>query len=246
MASVQFRGAKQIIEAFQDAEGQGWAILENKRLLFKGIGENSLQKIIENFCNSASNSVYILNVYEDIEDRKKIKYNTEPDASFGFRLHSDEEELSGNRNYITKGSINSGVMDVINGLKDEIAQLKTNQTETEDDKLGIIGQIFEHPILGNYAGMLLGGIMSSFVPGMKGMPMVTQAAISGIPAQAGLPGSTTTNGDAHLTKMTDQELVNQLRAYDPLIKEHLWKILQIAIHAKPNFDFFMKSLDSMQ
>lgn len=238
MSSVQFRGTEQIMQAFNDNNGCGWAIFEGNKLLFKGIYSDTLEKNLHNMTactpNSAYATTYSLRIYEDIKDRKKINYKTDWDCSFGFKLIAEDEEQT------RRTERSNSRSNEIEQLKIELQQLKEEREDTnENDKLGIIGKIFTHPVLGNYAGMILGGILQNVIPGMRNMPALP-AAINGLPGNA-IAG----NGDTDQQNLSLDEIVKQLQQHDPRIKQHLYKLLQIAIHNKPSFDFLTNTLDSM-
>lgn len=238
--SVQFRGTDAVMQAYTDNDGKGWAIFEGNRLLFKGSDINSLGKVLTNMSactpNNAYSTIYSLRIYETVTDRKKINYKLDWDCSFGFKLIGEDEEETRRSNHTSKRSAE------IEALREEIRQLREEKEPAEEnDQLGMIGQIFTHPVLGNYAGMILGNIVQRLIPGAPALPMQQQHAIGNVPGN-GIAGN---NDAGQLQIMPMDQIISELQKHDPRLQQHLQKLLQLAINDKNSFIFLTNTLDNM-
>jgi len=87
--SVQFFGVDKVLEMFEAREVEAWAVYQGKQFMFKGIGVDSLQTIL-NAINGTT-PIYSLKVFEGITDPAMIKSNLADDGSFNFRLQQPGE-----------------------------------------------------------------------------------------------------------------------------------------------------------
>lgn len=88
--TIQFRGKQQVLQAYQNREVDVWSVFAGKTLLTKGTGFDELNDFLSMVEKNQSEATYILKVYEDITDPKKVKEKTEADGSFYFRLVEPE------------------------------------------------------------------------------------------------------------------------------------------------------------
>jgi hypothetical protein len=92
MASVQFRGISNVLQAYNYKEVEVWAIFEGKRLQHKGTGETELKEYLNLLSMGGSNATLILKIYEDLTDPREVKNSTADDGSFSFKMMDIDED----------------------------------------------------------------------------------------------------------------------------------------------------------
>ncbi len=92
MASVQFRGISNVLQAYNYKEVEVWAIFEGKRLQHKGTGETELKEYLNLLSVGGSNATLILKIYEDLTDPREVKSSTADDGSFSFKMMDIDED----------------------------------------------------------------------------------------------------------------------------------------------------------
>lgn len=248
MSSVQFKGVKQVCDAFDTMDcGEVWAIFEGRYLRFKGAGKQKLEQVLKKLKGTAYNSTYTLKVYEELKDTevRKIKSNTEPDGSFNFLLYSD---IEGSEDYSPYDQKRNDLRSEITMLREELKAFKEEQNrldmeeqeEPEQSRLGIIGEIMESPL-----GPIVGDIIRNWAaPAMAGRQ--TMGAVGNIPpGQAQQPGTTATIGDAAGDINDPLALITEFKKFDPSIIKHLNILLRLAREDYKSFAFLIKQIDSM-
>jgi hypothetical protein len=161
-ASVQFRGTKTILKAFENFQADAWAIFQAKNLLFKGIGSDLLEEILKSMEPYGSDAIYQLRVYEDIDDAKSIKDRTEADGSFSFKL-GEEGSFSGGSSYVRS-------------LEERIKKMESERDDDDDEDKTIGGRIgnaliglLEQP---NELIQLIGTLKQVFQPVPQGVASI--------------------------------------------------------------------------
>lgn len=137
LPSVQFRDKEKVIEAFEYRQVEAWALWQGKQFLFKGIGVEELTNVL-NMLGTSSNAVYTLTVFEDIDDARQIKHNTQHDGSFNFRLNEPNQELEPTRALAYQRT---------HERLDRIEKLLSEEVE-EDDEPETVGQAKPQKITG--------------------------------------------------------------------------------------------------
>lgn len=233
MASVQCRGREMVIEMFQNRNVDAWSIFQGKQYLFKGMGEAELDAVLDMIMRSASNSMYTLRVYEGITNPTDIKEKTPYDGSFNFTLAgaigNDTQSINARIGLIQQ-TIEKKVAEKIDKMMSE----EDNEKEPPS-KLGMIGEILDHPVLGN----ILEKIALAFIEkNMTAAPAATgQHTATAIPMKA--VGNITT--DTELTKALEK-----LKQYDSKLTDHLKKLAILAEKDRATFNIIINSLENMQ
>jgi hypothetical protein len=179
-SSVQFRGVKTVIKAFENFDADTWAIFQAKNLLFKGSGSDLLEEILKQMEPFGSDAIYQLKVYEEIDDPKRIKERTEADGSFSFKLGDGDGSLGGSSSMYVRS------------LEERIKKMeKERDDEDEEDKTigGRIGNaligLLEQPnelvqLIGTLKNMLqpvpqgvaaIGKVTADFAPPVYSQPV---------------------------------------------------------------------------
>lgn len=226
--SIQFKGEKAILEAYDNNDVAAWAIFEGKRMMVKHTERDFLEAYLKNLQECGTNATYTLKVYEDITDRKQIKETTPCDGSFNFKVFTFDEYEQVREQHPGVQRYNGVMAQEIREIKEQLQQVLSERTNEEpSSRLGIIGEIMESP-LGPYVGQI---IQNWLAPAGRTL----SAAVGNLP-----PSSTAGNGATDL-----QGIINGLRQHDPRINEHLAKLLKIATDDLPSFQFLIKTLDQM-
>lgn len=228
--SIQFKGTKAVLEAYDNNDVAAWAIFESKRMMVKHTDRDFLEAYLKNLQECGTNATYTLKVYEDVTDRKQIKENTPCDGSFNFKVFTFDEYENVREDSAPIQRYKGVMAQEIREIKEQLQQVLSERTNEEPpSRLGIIGEIMESP-LGPYVGQI---IQNWLAPAGRTL----SAAVGNLPAS-----STAGNGG---TSGSLQDTINSLRQYDPRINEHLAKLLKIATDDLPSFQFLIKTLDQM-
>lgn len=228
--SIQFSSVDAVVAAYENREVPAFAIWCGKQFLFKHEGNNiddgkeTLIDMLELLQTNQSAAIYTLAVYEDVKG--KIKDNTPYDGSFNFRFQE----------YAV--SYMPGVPGGANAIQSELAalrlQVKKLQDEKEDDdgenKLGLIGEILQHPAVEPIVPMLVGRLVDLIMPET---PAKT-ARVAGID----LSPDITDNEKI-------REAIKKLNESVPDLADLLMKLAQISVKKPASFKFYMSTLRAM-
>jgi hypothetical protein len=268
-ASIQFRGSKAVIKAFENyQDAQAWAIFQAKNLLFKGSGSDELESVLKMLEPYGSEAIYQLKVYEEIDEPKRIKEKTECDGSFAFKLGS--EELFG------------GGSAYVRGLEERIKKMEGEKDEEEEKTIGgkignaLLG-LLEQPtelvqLIGAIKQMFapappqavaaIGRVQTDFAPPVYSQPVpavpvmqpqqqpqqTTMAKAKNTEEQKPLPAD-----EVKGSVLTDEEKVNRLAAAvdtlekaDPDILQHLEKLASISAESPQVFKMLLTTLDNFK
>lgn len=221
--SIQFINKEAVIQAYDDRDVKAWAITQGKQFMFKGYGSEDLIPVLEMLENGATNAIYTLRVFEEIQDKKKIKSNTPDDGSFNFRLNSEEMLIRGSQ--YTNFQKNNEIMQKLIALEEKIDAKE--EVEERNDSLGKIGNVLSHPVLAPLIPVILEKVMALLSPGQKNL----------LPASVGLAGI---DSDTNELNGNLAIIVNELKKHDPQLEAHLYKLLNIA---KTNPESFKQILN---
>lgn len=136
--SIQFYGRETVANMFEKRKAESWSIWHKKQFLFKGVGVEELEEILQALESNEgrSNPMYTLKVYDNITDQKQIKERTEADGSFNFRLFDVEEREANRLGYRSKLELE------IIDLKEKIAAMEAEDEEEEEEEgMGVIGKV---------------------------------------------------------------------------------------------------------
>jgi hypothetical protein len=169
-----------------------------------------------------------LRLYEDIE-AKDLKSNEAPDFGFNFKLNAPGMTITG----YNQASLDyrAELVSKISGLEKKIEKL--TEERPEENKLGMIGNILDHPVLGN----IIEAIGMAFVNKAMNNNGATPQPAPRV-AMAGV-GSIATDADLIAA-------LEKLKQYDPKLTEHLQKLAAVAQHDPGTFNFLISSIDRMQ
>ena len=219
-SSIQFRDKNAVIDAFKSRGIEAWSIVCGKQFMFKGIGEENFEQIINLLAESDSSATYTCQVYEDVSDEKRIKNNTPCDGSFNFKFN---EAL--HQSYAAIRGIGGTPAELISKLNAIDAKLDAMESENEeqDNSLGIIGKILEHPALAPVAPKIIESLIGAIM-GNQG-----EAVKTSLPA---------INGN-----ISNGELIDKLKQHDPNLQHHLGKLLALAETDNDTFQQILKAFD---
>jgi len=234
MASVQFRTAEETISAFESTDCEAWALLDGKRFMFAGIGVDELRAFLELMQRSrASNAVYTLAYYYDIDDKKKINSKLPFDGSFNFVINSEQKELDA-LHYKQIGYSNE-LESKVGALENKLDAIieKFEFTDEKEDKLGVIGEILNHPSIASVVPMIIKSFVEKMLNADK--PFIQTPKFSQVA------------GIGNIEK--DQVLksaIERLLKVDARLSEHLTKLADIAENDFDTFSYILSTLDNLK
>jgi hypothetical protein len=224
-SSIQFRDKESVINAF-DARGiDAWSISCGKQFMFKGIGKEEFANMIEILSQADSTATYTVQVYEDVEDEKKIKNTTACDGSFNFKFNEEIRQAYGMiRDHIGGTGSANEIVSKLNALEARLNESENMEIEENDNSLGIVGKILSHPAIAPVAPKLVEGLLG---------------LISGnnpVNAIAGQPLAVNHETD-------EDKIVSELKKHDPKLNRHLAKLLALAEQDPATFTNIVNSFD---
>lgn len=241
MASIQFRNKQSLLDYFDSLNIDTWAIFyEQTKCFSRGEGSAALEASLQILESGASNSIYTLRMY-DGKKPGNITAKLEATYSTNFRLNGDNMPEAESKNGVTRSQQfqNTSIGRVHQMIEDKIAKKLIDQMEGNDegktapDRLGIIGEILDHPVIGNIVEQLalnwLGGQVSKLPAGSVQMPQTEPMRAVGNIA-------------------SDKELVaaiELLKKVDPKLTLHLQKLAQLAENDPATFKMLIGTLEKM-
>jgi hypothetical protein len=144
--SLQFYGRDMVVAMFQQRKAEAWSLWHRKQFLFKGIGWEELDGLLENLESGQGNATYTLKVYDSVKDVAAIKERTESDGSFNFKLFPPEEREASRMGY--RSNLEKEVLQ----LREELTLIRAQQEEEdeEEEENGLAGM----GVIGNIIGLL--------------------------------------------------------------------------------------------
>lgn len=238
MAGVfQIKGKENILQAFDNAKVEVWAIFVGRNLITKGCGADMLESFLDLVTQNGSNGVYTLKLYEDIDDAKKVKEKTEASGSLNFILNADD--FVDGSGFKTISGIDRRLYDEVQELKRELKeQREQSNQEPQTLEQAAIG------LLGDPQG--LAAIILSIKELFKANNNNPPAPAYSIPATVG----NVHNQNNMATELTEQEKeslsnsIDILIDCDPKIAEHLAKLASIAQTKPSQFKLLLTMLES--
>lgn len=249
MASVQFYGLDNAIEAYNNASIPAWGLFSGRQLLCRYTGESMEEgsKLLADFCEKIeySNATYTLKVFEQEGNKAlKIKENTPCDSSFNFKIQELDEyarrkEERGNDRYMY-GSRDNGTQNQINAINEKLDRLlEDGEGEEETPKsIGALAMSY----LSNPTNLI------QLINAIRGVP-VTASTIGTIPettenkTMSGVPIVEAGNQDQQREQDVNRlaHALDILEKADPQLVKHLEKLAELSIKSPGKF----KSLISM-
>lgn len=224
--SIQFRNKEQVMKAYENRSVEAWSIWCSKQFMFKGVGAESLEQMLEVLCNGATNAIYTLRIYEGIENESQIKSNTPDDGSFNFRLNDEGQSMTSEQ--ISRAYNGNQILSKLGALEKRFEEMDMQEQEPQKDN-SAIGKILEHPAIAGVLPIILERIVSSIMGSGQQQnqfpPYKAPAAINGI------------NEDADM-----KAVIDELAKYDAKLLEHLKKLLQLAQTNTTLFNTLVNSL----
>lgn len=246
MASVQFRSAADVLKAFENVKCPAWSLWDGKRFMFKGTGADELESFLDLMNeNGASNAIYSLAYYDKSQTAGGINSKTPFDGSFNFRLNSDEMEVNNGqyKDFVRQ----SALVSKVNGLEtkfDKLIELMSNdQHEPQENKLGIVGEILQHPAIAPILPGIIQAITDKFLfQTGQGSPPAPEPNRQLYPAPARVAGI----GNVLEQEPTLERAVAILLQYDKKLAEHLNKLALLAQRDPVTFNYIMGQLEQMK
>lgn len=241
-SSVQFYGLPAVLLAYKNRDVDAWSLWQNKQFLFRGIGYDALEGYLNMLSEAGSGAVYTIKVYDDIEEEKKIKESTQADGSFNFRFSHESEYIPGQVGRHPIGTARQNDYAVLIG-KIEALERKLSEREEEEpeSKLGIIGEILEHPAMQPMLPKLV-DMLGAFLTGGVKAADPNQAAINYPP-----PVHYNQGRSAVLNGVNDDSIINEavteLKKLDPMLGIHLQKLVQIGKEDPSTFAMLINLLN---
>jgi hypothetical protein len=258
MASVQFIGIEEALNAFSYRGVDIWAIYDGKRLMHKGSGENDLREFLEMISKSGTSATYILKVYEDLTDAKEVKSNTADDGSFNFKLFPAGEQVGG-RGIIQRHYGYPSFEDRVAERLDKIEGLLLNDDDTEDSQDETFAQSLGNAFIGmiqqpDKLGQFIDSLQKLFATGnnhVARVPVIGQVEINRMGQNA---NDHSPAGEIHAANMsqvpTEEKLqrlgsaIDTLEQHDPQLVEHLEKLATIAAKTPERFKAILSIFDA--
>ncbi len=238
MAGVfQIKGKENILQAFDNAGVEVWAIFVGRNLITKGAGAGMLESFLDLVTQNGSNGVYTLKLYEDIDEPKKVKEKTEASGSLNFILNADD--FADGTGFKTISGIDRRLYDEVQELKRELkAQREQSEQPAQTFEQAAIG------LLGDPQGLaaIIIAVKELFKPNTNNNAPAPYA----IPAAVG----NVSNGNTMARELTDLEKesmansIDTLIECDPKIAEHLAKLADIAEKKPAQFKLLLAMLES--
>lgn len=244
-SSIQFRDIESVAEAFKNRAVEAWSVNCGKQFMFKGIGYDAFEAVLNTLDTGDSNATYTVKVYEDIDNAKEIKSNTPDDGSFNFKLNNEIAETYSTIKRMGGGHFERSSIAAIAQKLESIEARLDDESKPHDDSLGLVGKLMEHPQIGPIIAGIAPVLVDLVVNALTGVkPGVKPAAT--LPAtQQQQPATFARN--AALNGIDEDKLINEtveaLKAYDPMLLQHLQKLLTIAQADPHTFSLIIKALD---
>lgn len=231
---VQFKNKDQVLNAYQNNKIDTWAIFCGRELFTRGSDIDELTSALDLLEDGASNSVYTLRVYSGLNSNQ-VKSNTPNDGGFNFRLNGENMEVT-NGQYMTFIKTNE-LQSKISGLEKKIEELQSELDESETpNKLGKIGEILDHPLIGKILENVAMTYLQKWIPG--GIPGNQPAPAPPRPVMSAV-GNIANNREL-------VEALERLQKHDDKLTEHMVKLAHIAENDAVTFTYIMSSLDKLQ
>ena len=226
---VQFKGEDKVLQAYINRGIPSFAIFLGSQLILPYPCDNieTGRAALSDFLQAISegtNAVYTLKVYEDLDEKGKIKDKTPSDGSFNFQLWGQNM------------SVYDGQQARINGMNEMVSRLSAIEKklgdgpEKEPTIYDHVLDFCETDVGKIVAPQLIGGVLRML--GMANNQPVFNppnlGAIRGIPESDQLTNA-----------------IEVLKQYDPKLPEHLFKLAQLAKADPGQFAMLIMMIDKI-
>lgn len=239
---VQLRGKEQVIDAYNNANVDVWAVYSYKSLLTKGVGAESLGAFLDLICKNATEGIYTLKIYEDLTDAKQVKEKTEASGSLAFKFTPDDFEAVGSPLYAGRME-NSRVWNELQEIKKQLAEKEEPQT-LEEAAIGLLQNPGETAQLVVAFKELISAIFSK-PAGPAGSSNFQNAhrpaSVAGLPNTSTMPRELTQTEKDKIAAAVDV-LIDK----DPKIADHLDKLASIATNSPSMFQMLLTTLENFK
>lgn len=241
MASVQFYGIPDVMQAAENKGCVAWAIFINRALFHKYQGENMddslsmLRETLVMLSGSESVGIYMIKFFEN-EPGQKLKITEKSvcdGGSFYFKLMDQEERQS----RFIGAARESSFKPLIDQMQKDMQEMKQlilqkHIEDDEDDEPETIGSVMIDALknpdkmfnLINMGRMILG------------LPVQNAPAVIG-----GIPAAAEMNKEDQLQRLGNA--IDILEKNDPKIVEHLEKLAKIATDQPATFNMLISMLE---
>jgi hypothetical protein len=222
--TVQFKGKKQVLQAFEETEVTNWSLWQGKQMItcYEGNdeseGRNKLETWLDLFQNGTDAS-YTLKFYRDFKE--EILPSTKESSSWNFKLSSPDQLAPGGLGTIGEVYGAGGILGLVRELKTELEDIKKKVSAPvapQEDKLETWEKILDHPVTMG----LLGKVFN-----------IDISQIEQVGKVSGVPGHTI------------DDSLDLLEKEDPKWEEHAYKLSMIAKNNKGLFATMVGALDKM-
>lgn len=246
--SIQFFGRDAALSAFENSGADVWSFWQGGQLLCKGKGSEMLASFIDAIIEGgASNAIYTVKIYEDVDDPKKVKNNTPIDGSFNFRLNAPEMSMSGQS--MTRYSNYSALNQKIEELEKKLEGKEEDDDEEEKTIGKVIGDVVIDAIQ-DPSKMMMWIDMFKNLFGNK-TAASSPAPIRSIPYAPPAKVGNIQDPPAGQELSQDQmqrvaAALDVLEKKDDRIADHLEKLARMAENNPQQFKFILSMLDTMK
>lgn len=238
MTGVQLIGKAAVLQRFEAAGCEAWALYQGKQFIVGGVGSEDLSEWLESFEASGTTATYTVRMYDGEEKPTSSTGNSDYVACMSFKLVDNYEGMG------IAGHSNS-LMQRLGAIEKQLKERKEDDEEESTDIGGIVMGYLQDPAkLAQIAGivkMFVTGVTP--LPAAVGTPAAAPAAIQGIGAvEPGAAAETpVTDDETKLQKLA--AALDILGAKDPLIVQHLEKLAKLAQDDPNLFNGVISKLD---
>lgn len=237
MTGVQLIGKAAVLQRFDAAGCEAWALYQGKQFIVGGIGSEDLTEWLESFEASGTTATYTVRMYDGEEKPTSSTGNTDYVACMTFKLIDAYEGMG------IAGHSNS-LMQRLGAIEKQLKE-RTEEREDEGTDIGsiVMGYLQDPAKLAQVAGIVKMFVAGATpLPAAVGTPAAAPAAIQGIgavtPGAAAVP---VTEDEAKLPRLA--AALDVLGAKDPQICEHLEKLAKLAQDDPGLFKAVISKLD---
>lgn len=244
-SAVQFYGINAITKAIENRDVEAWSVWQKNQFMFKGMGIDALKNTLLMLAESYSTATYTIKIYEDIKEEKQIKSSTPDDGSFNFKLFNVDEGGEGFKRIgypgNAKESQENAILEKLKQIEDRLD--KQDEEPEENDSLGVIGKILQHPAIAPMVPQIMEMIVGLINP--KNAEKAPEQNMHLRPSNSyhtqPLQKTAFLNGIDEDKIIT--EAISQLKQYDQNLPAHLQKLASIAQNDNSTFQMLLSLLD---
>jgi hypothetical protein len=218
MAGIQLIGKDSVVEAYNELDGEMWAIFEGKELRIYGTDDASLASWLDRFMPAGSTASYKLRVYDT--EQRPINQATPYIASIDFKLH-DPYQGAGIHGYGAK----------ISERLDKLEK-RDNGEESEWDMEGAVMGWLKDP---EKLDTVIGAVRKLF--GYTPLPQIPQT----MQTMGGTTKPSVLENESLLNRLS--AAISDLEKADPRLLEHLEKLALLSASDPALFKSIIAKID---